>query len=79
MLSSSHHFVQPQNDSERNYLESLVREDYERCRPGDTFGHMKQRAAFAKEDKGLSRDWLALAAARAAAASARASFLIAAE
>jgi hypothetical protein len=79
MLSNSHHFVQPRNDSERTYLESLVREDYERCRPGDTFGHMKQRAAFAKEDKGLYRDWLAIAAARAAAVSADAPFRIAAE
>jgi hypothetical protein len=79
MLSSSHHYIQPRDDSERTYLESLVRADYERCRPGDTFGHMKQRAAFAKEDKGLYRDWLALAAARAAAVSAGAPFLIAAE
>jgi len=30
---------------------------------------MKQRACFSKEDKGLYRDWLAVAAARATALS----------
>ncbi len=78
MLSNSHSFVRPRNDGERAYFESLVREDYERCRPGDTFEHMKRRASFAKEEKGLYRDWLAIAAARAAPISAGASFPIAA-
>jgi hypothetical protein len=47
-------------------LESLIRADYERCRPGDSFDDLKRRARFAKEDKGLLRDWMAIAAARAA-------------
>jgi hypothetical protein len=65
MLTDSHYFVRPRRDNERTYLESLVREDDERCHPGDTFEHMKQRASFAVEDKELYREWLAVAAARA--------------
>lgn len=79
MLTNSHHFVRPRHDNERAHLESLVREDYERCHPGDTFEHMKQRAGFAVEDKGLYREWLAAAAGRAAAVTADRPLLIAAE
>lgn len=46
-------------------LEALVRDDYERCHPGDTFADLKRRARFAKEDKGLLSDWMALAKQRA--------------
>ncbi|HEY9055844.1 MAG TPA: hypothetical protein VIN77_01720 [Aurantimonas sp.] len=46
-------------------LEALVRADYERCRPDDSFEDLKRRARFSKEDKGLLRDWLALAEQRA--------------
>jgi hypothetical protein len=52
------------------YLESLIREDYERCHPGETLEDLKRRASFSKEDKGLLRDWMTVAAARAAAACA---------
>lgn len=68
MLSNSHDFVRPADEAERAYLESLVRDDYERSHPGDTFDAMKARRSFSKEDKGLYRDWLALAAMRAEAA-----------
>lgn len=68
MLSNSHDFVRPVDEAERAYLESLVREDYDRSHPGDTFDAMKARRSFSKEDKGLYRDWLALAAMRAEAA-----------
>ncbi|WP_342738939.1 hypothetical protein [Bradyrhizobium sp. B117] len=54
---------------DRTYLESLIKEDFERCHPDDTFEDLKRRASFSKEDKGLLRDWMAVAAARAAAAS----------
>jgi hypothetical protein len=40
---------------------------------------MKRRAAFSKEDRGLYRDWPAIAAGRAAVASAGPRFLAAAE
>jgi hypothetical protein len=53
--------VQVASDKE---LESLIRRDYERCHPGDTLDDLKRRAAFSKEDKGLLRDWMAIAAAR---------------
>jgi len=43
-------------------LESLIRQDYERCHPGDTLDDLKRRAAFSKEDRGLLRDWMAIAA-----------------
>ena len=55
----------PASPEERNYLESLVRDDYERCHPGDTFEDLKRRASFSKEDRGLLRDWMAVAARRA--------------
>jgi hypothetical protein len=50
------------------YLGSLVREDFERCHPGETLEDLKRRASFSKEDRGLLRDWMAVAAARVAAA-----------
>lgn len=79
MLSNSYDFVRPKNDAERTYLESLVREDYDRCHPGETFDDMKRRVPFSKEDRGLYRDWLAVAAARDAALTAERPLLLAAE
>ena len=35
--------------------------------PGETLEDIKRRASFSKEDKGLLRDWMAIAAIRAAA------------
>ncbi|MBH5392196.1 hypothetical protein [Bradyrhizobium diversitatis] len=64
---SRRHFVS--DAEERTYLESLIREDFERCHPGETLEDLKRRASFSKEDRGLLRDWMAVAAARAAAAS----------
>jgi hypothetical protein len=61
------------NGEEQNCLESLIREDFERCHPGDSFEDLKRRASFSKEDKGLLRDWMAIARARAAADRAKAS------
>lgn len=45
--------------------ESLVRDDYERAHPNDSFDDLKRRARFSKEDLGLLRDWMDVAAARA--------------
>lgn len=67
MLSNSHHYVRPASEAERAYLESLIRADFARCHPGETLEDIKRRASFAKEDKGLLRDWMALARTRAAA------------
>lgn len=67
MLSDSHHYIRPANEAERTYLESLIREDFERCHPGETLEDVKRRASFSKEDKGLLRDWMAVAANRATA------------
>ncbi len=52
-------------------LESLIRADYERCHPGETLYDLKLRARFAKEDKGLLRDWMGVAARRATMSAAR--------
>jgi hypothetical protein len=65
MWTNSHDFIRPANEAERAYLESLVRADYDGSHPDDTFEDMKRRSAFTKEDRGLYRDWIALAAARA--------------
>jgi len=67
ILSNSHDFIHPKDEAERVYLEALVREDYNRAHPADTFDEMKRRAPFSPEDQGLYRDWLAVAAASAAA------------
>jgi hypothetical protein len=67
MPINSDHDLRPVSEEEQPYLESLIREDYGRCHPGDTLDDLKRRAAFSKEDKGLLRDWMAIAAARAAA------------
>jgi hypothetical protein len=75
MPTSSYYGLSPTNEEERIYLESLIREDFERCHPDDTFEDLKRRASFSKEDKGLLRDWMAVAARRAAADPARTSRL----
>jgi len=66
MLSNSHHHVNPANEAERTYLEFLIRADFERCHPGETLDEVKRRASFSREDKGILRDWMAVAATRAA-------------
>jgi hypothetical protein len=37
---------------EKTHLESLIREDFERCHPGETLEDLKRRASFSKEDRG---------------------------
>lgn len=79
MRSNSQHYIDPVDDAERAYLESLIREDFEQCHPGDSLDVMKCRSAFSKEDKGLLRDWMAVAALRAAARQSDTPRMIAAE
>jgi hypothetical protein len=67
MPISSNHDRRPISEKEQTYLETLIREDYGRCHPGDTLDDLKRRAAFSKEDRGLLRDWMAIATVRAAA------------
>ena len=55
MLTNSHDFVRPSGDGERAYLESLVREEFERCRAGEKFDDMKRRMPFSR-DLGLTID-----------------------
>jgi hypothetical protein len=45
----------------------LIRDDFERCHPGDTLEDLKCRASFSREDRGLLRDWMAIAGRSAAA------------
>ncbi len=67
-----HHHLHVASEEELSYLESLIREDYERCHPGETLEDLKRRASFSKEGRGLLRDWMAVAAARAATDQAKA-------
>jgi hypothetical protein len=67
MPTNPHHDIQPAGEEEQAYLESLIRKDFERCHPGETLDDIKRRASFSKEDRGLLRDWMAIAAMRAAA------------
>ena len=53
MPTSSNYDLRPASEEERAYLESLIREDFERCHPGETLEDLKRRASFSKEDKGL--------------------------
>ncbi len=57
--------LDPGSEGDPTYLESLIREDYARCHPGESLDDLKRRASFSKEDRGLLRDWMAVAAARA--------------
>lgn len=68
MKTNSHEHLDPAGAWERTYLESLIRDDYGRCHAGETLDDLKRRASFSREDRGLLRDWMAVAAARAAAA-----------
>lgn len=79
MLSNSHHYVDPASEAERAYLEQSIRADFARCHPGETLEDIKRRAPFSKEDKGLLRDWMAVAAIRAAADRTEKVFAVAAE
>jgi hypothetical protein len=60
--------IGPADPREWGRHEALVRADYERCHPEETFDDLKRRARFSKEDCGLLCDWMTLAARRAAAA-----------
>ena len=53
--------IGPSDVSDVAYLESLIRADYERFHPDETLEDLKLRARFSKEDKGLVRDWMAVA------------------
>lgn len=68
MKTNSRQYLDSGRTWDRTYLESLIREDFERCHPGETLEDLKGRASFSREDRGLLRDWMAVAAARAAAA-----------
>lgn len=50
--------------TKREILEELIRTDYERTHPDDTFDDFRRRAEFDKHDKGLLKDWFAVAAER---------------
>lgn len=68
MLSNSHHHVRPASEVERASLEEFIRADFARCHPGETLEDIKRRALFSKEDKGVLRDWMGIAAICAATA-----------
>jgi hypothetical protein len=58
---------------------TLSARDFARCHPGETLEDVKRRASFSREDKGLLRDWMAIAAIRAAADRIETAFAVAAE
>jgi hypothetical protein len=67
-MPTNPHFGLPStHEEEEAYLEALISEDFERCHPGETLEDLKRRASFSREDRGLLRDWMAVAARRAAA------------
>lgn len=58
--------VEPHDHELRERYEALIRDEYARCHPGDSLDMLKHRARFMKEAQGLLRDWMAVAALRAA-------------
>ena len=78
MLSNSYDYVRPGSEAEQAYLEQLIRADFARCHPTETLEDIRRRASFSREDKGLLRDWLAIAAIRAAAEASKTAFAVAA-
>jgi len=54
--------IGPRDADTYSRAESLARAAYDRCHPHDSFDDLKRRARFSKEDQGLLRDWMALAA-----------------
>lgn len=79
MPGNSHDFVRPADEAERGRLESLIRDDFARFRCGETLDDVKRRMVWSREDRGLYRYWLAIAALRAADARAASRLLTAAE
>ncbi|WFU25003.1 hypothetical protein QA649_01780 [Bradyrhizobium sp. CB1717] len=67
MRTDSRQQLDSGSTEDRTYLESLIKEDFERCHPGETLDDLKRRASFSREDRGLLRDWMTVAAGRAAA------------
>ncbi len=67
MVHEERKAVEAPDESDRPYLESLIRSDFQRSHPEETLEDLKLRARFSKEDKGLLRDWMTLAARRAMA------------
>ena len=57
--------IGPDDAETLSHHESLIRTDYDRCHQDDSFENLKHRARFSKEDQGLLRDWMAIAAERA--------------
>jgi hypothetical protein len=54
--------LEPDDPALRARYEALIRDEYQRCNPGDSLDALKHRAAFSKEAQGLLRDWMAVAA-----------------
>ncbi len=72
MLTNAHNHFQPRDEAERDELEALIREDFAHCHPGETLADVKRRAPFSRDDRGLLREWMEVAATRAATAKTRA-------
>lgn len=56
--------IGPETNEAWTKLESLVRDEYDCLHTADSFEDLKLRARFSKEDQGLLRDWMAIAARR---------------
>jgi hypothetical protein len=69
LFMSANGFIQaigPDDAKMRLHHESLIAAEFDRCHPGDSFQDLKRRARFSKEDQGLLKEWMALAAVRTA-------------
>ncbi|AKH98808.1 hypothetical protein IMCC20628_00072 [Hoeflea sp. IMCC20628] len=54
--------IGPETDEAWVEFQSLVSDEYGRLHSDDTFEDLKHRARFSKEDQGMLRDWMAIAA-----------------
>jgi len=57
--------IGPDDAKVRSYHEFLIRGDYDRIHSRGAFEWLKHLAQFAKQDQGLLRDWMAVAAFKA--------------
>jgi hypothetical protein len=53
MLANSCSDLRATSEEERAHLETLIREDFERCHPGEALEDLKRRASFSREDRGI--------------------------
>ncbi len=56
--------IEPSDLGLREDYEALIREDYARCKPGDSLEWLKHRSRFSKLEQGILYEWIGIASKR---------------